>query len=637
MYNYFNFGYHPINESRSLIEGNTEWILSLETIRFIDIKTKEEVEVPCRDFIKLVDMALGRIESRYPFISPYIMHSKIMYVPYSDGMHDTMCVDSRKNLWINMPFVYNYLNMDIDRVYGIIFHELMHNVLGHLDKIAKKFPIAKRLAMGELAWDLELKKINVCTDMEVNCDMVADDVVTETFWEKLEGVYDKKYTGKMWEQIYTSDGDSLFKEYCGGDKLGEKTTEVLKAFEEYAEKVSKPEATERDKVKAKDELEKKLEEILGKDPSKKDKTKTIKKALERLRSSYLKDIGDLKEILDELIDIYLINPEEFNGDDYNRAVEAINKFENSLIENIVQICSESMHLEESSFKAYISKCMNLFRDNTKTVFEGKSTLTNEEIDDLNLDVAEALWVLLEDEEAKEKSEKKREKEKEKARKERKEKARKEREEAKERSEKKERKERRKRHILFGLFKKLANISNLISVKRVSEETSEISRDIAKGIQKILDIPVEDIKIETVKPFIDMLPSLGESLKKDLIILYDKHIILDKTTSELNDSVDKTIDSITNALSTVADSSTDISKKMEVVVKSLGDINEIGRMLRTKKRTRPSEEFKKAYKKEMERLTKLAKEKGKEEIAKHLKDMGFSPDTDFEGTGEDIEK
>ena len=615
MYNINNryYGYTPLNESKSLIDGNTEWILSLGSIKFLD-KSGKMVEVPCREFVKIVDMALGRIESRFPYISPYIMHSKVMYVPYAGGVHSTMAVDTQKNLWINMPFVYNELNMNVDTVLAILFHELMHNVLGHIEKVKEKFPIVKRVAMGGMAWEMESIKINICTDMEVNCDMVADGIVSDSFWGKMGGVYDKDYTGKMWEQIYSYGGDELFKKFYGKRDIGDKTLDVLKAFEEYADEISKPGVTEREKEKAREELEKKLEDILGKDPSKKGKKgRTIKSALEKIKNM-LREFDDIVEILNELIDIYTITPERFDNTDFDNAISAINKFEGILNKNIGAICSGSTHLSESSFREYISECMDTFRTNTKTVFDGKSTLSKEEIYVLNRDSADAIWSLLDDEDAKDKSKDDRKKRKE------------ELEKKKEREMMKEKIDKKKRHLLFGLFRKLANISNLIDIERVSEETHVISKDMAEKIRDLLEIPLEEIKAKDIEGIIAKCSDLGNSLSDDLIYLYDNDIITKYSSSELKSAANDAADKIKNALEMSVNPSVGMAEKNSAMVDALDSLNEVGKLLRTTKKTKPSDEFKRVYKEETKRLTGILKKFGADVLKEHLTDMGYGPES-----------
>ena len=77
------------------------------------------------------------------------------------------------------------------------------------------YRISPKLASNE-----QLKQ-NICMDYEVNCNMVADGVVSKDFWKEFGGCFDEKYFGKMWEEIYIKDGDELTKKYLesGGTKL----------------------------------------------------------------------------------------------------------------------------------------------------------------------------------------------------------------------------------------------------------------------------------------------------------------------------------------------------------------------------------------------------------------------------------
>lgn len=71
------------------------------------------------------------------------------------------------------------------------------------------------------------------------------------------------------------------------------------------------------------------------------------------------------------------------------------------------------------------------------------------------------------------------------------------------------------------------------------------------------------------------------------------------------------------------------------MKACGALNTVGKTLRTRKRTRPSDEFKAAYKEEMKRLAAVAKKFGKDGIKEHLEDLGFGPGSFEPGTGVDV--
>ena len=129
-------------------------------------------------------------------------------------------------------------------------------------------------------------KQNLCADMEVNCNMVADGVVTSDFWKEMKGVFDEKYFGKQFETIYKTDGYELLKNYLksGGVKISEEYLEALKAILEALRIFHNPDATEREKDIAASKLRDIIESLFGETKTK----MTIRKSLIKLQKLNLK-------------------------------------------------------------------------------------------------------------------------------------------------------------------------------------------------------------------------------------------------------------------------------------------------------------------------------------------------------------
>ena len=131
-----------INESAKYgHEGNAEEMYNLGKIDILDIKTKHIVKVNTADILKVVNGAIFYMQKKYPYFHLFINACKVMYIPtYPSRICNTMCVDDFNNLWINMDFVYNACNMNKDRVFGILFHEMFHIFLEHILRFNKMFP-----------------------------------------------------------------------------------------------------------------------------------------------------------------------------------------------------------------------------------------------------------------------------------------------------------------------------------------------------------------------------------------------------------------------------------------------------------------------------------------------------------------
>ena len=189
--------------------GNTEAILKQGTYPMYVDALGKVVDVDLKVIVNAVNSALGNLASEYDFMYKYIKWSRPMYVlgDPSDKrvIHKTMAVDNKGNLWMNVHFIYNNLDCDKDKIFGILFHELMHNFLNHIER-AKDVKSAEDMEslyrISPKLFSNEHLKQNICMDYEVNCNMVADGVVSKDFWKEFGGCFDEKYFGKIvrvWE------------------------------------------------------------------------------------------------------------------------------------------------------------------------------------------------------------------------------------------------------------------------------------------------------------------------------------------------------------------------------------------------------------------------------------------------------
>ena len=108
--------YSPlIMESVSHPEGNEDAFLKLGEIDVYDNNLKSIITVKTEDFVKVVTDAMFKISNEYKFFYHYLKYSKVFYIPtYPSKMGiNTMAVDEKKNLWMNVHFIYN--NCKINR------------------------------------------------------------------------------------------------------------------------------------------------------------------------------------------------------------------------------------------------------------------------------------------------------------------------------------------------------------------------------------------------------------------------------------------------------------------------------------------------------------------------------------------
>ena len=124
--------------------GNKKSILDLGKIKMYIPALDKVMDVELEPIVKSVDMALGRIGSKYSFMYTYIQNSRPMFVLTDPSLkeceHKTMSVDNLGNLWLNVHFIYNDLDCNVNKIFGILFHELMHNFLDHISRCQKILP-----------------------------------------------------------------------------------------------------------------------------------------------------------------------------------------------------------------------------------------------------------------------------------------------------------------------------------------------------------------------------------------------------------------------------------------------------------------------------------------------------------------
>lgn len=177
-------------------EGNATDLIQLGKI-FINDGTEDGAIVEGREFVKVVNSALAFFEAKYPFEYKYISGSPVIYL-LDDSFCNTMAVDDRGVLYINVGFLYRKapygLDMKAGSICNILYHECMHTFLSH---VRRSIVFNEKHNDQKLTW----KDMNIAADLEVNGTMVVDKVCTENFWELYKGCYDKSVVGLPMESI----------------------------------------------------------------------------------------------------------------------------------------------------------------------------------------------------------------------------------------------------------------------------------------------------------------------------------------------------------------------------------------------------------------------------------------------------
>ena len=590
-----------INESAKYgHEGNAEEIYDLGEINVIDEKTGDVVKVNTADIIKVVTDAMFYMQKKYPYLYLFLNTCKVMYIPtFPSRICDSMCVDNHNNLWINMNFVYSHCAMNKDRVFGILFHEMFHIFLEHLIRFNTMFPESAKALMTTEIWQTANKKANLAMDYEINASMVADGIVSEDFWKIMGGLYKKEYTGKTWEEIYTKYGDAEYKEWLAlnGERISEDEMKILEAIEKAAKVLKDPTATEEDKAKANKELQKTIDKILGRD-----RDADIQDALEEMKSTQLGEIGDIGEKMQDVIDDLYKSPSKMSESQYNELMEDIDQMADEMVKNASKIADTFKKSEEEVLKD-IENMRQTMKDSISQMRDTK--MSRDEKKDIADKIKDALEDVISSDVDKKRSAEKR----------------------KERDEKraKEKKEAFKaKHPLRKLINVFKNLMHL------GEEPYDLvckkSYDIMENIVDILDVLTEvnlsEITADDVEDLKLFLSQLKDSLFTDLKELLDNKTILHKTEDDLHRVLDGVFEVVEKALFVhLLNSDLDDSAKTSVLKTAAEKMRIIGKILKTQKAWRASDEFKEGYREMRDELMSLFK-KDKKAVLKRLYDMGL---------------
>lgn len=594
-----------INESAKYgHEGNAEEIYNLGEIDILDFKTKSIVKVNAADIIKVVNDATFYMQKKYPYLHLFINACKVMYIPtYPSRICDTMCVDNFNNLWINMNFVYNDCAMNKDRVFGILFHEMFHIFLEHILRFNKMFPNETKSLMSRDVWKTANKKANMAMDYEINASMVADDVVSEDFWKIMNGLYKKEYTGKTWEEIYKNYGDKEYKEWLetNGERINEDEMKILEAIEKAAKVLKDPTSTDDEKARANKELQKTIDKILGRD-----REDDIQDVLEEMMDTQLGEIGDIGEKMQDVIDDLYKDPSKMSESQFNDAMEDIDKMADEMIKNASKIADTFKKSEEDTLKD-IENMRKTMKDSMSQMRDKK--MSKEEKKDIADKIKDSLEdVISSDVDKKRSAEKRKERDEKKA---------KDREEAF-----------KAKHPLRKLINVLKNLMHL------GEEPYDLvckkSYDIMENMVDILDVlttvNISEITEDDVEDLKLYLSQLKDSLFTDLKELLDNKTILHKTEDDLHRVLDGVFEVVEKALFVhLLNPDLDDSAKASVLKTAADKLRIIGKILKTQKAWRASDEFKEGYKETRDELMSLFK-KDKKAVLKRLYDMGLiTPD------------
>ena len=514
-----------------------------------------------------------------------------------------MAVDESNNLWINLNFIYNQCEMKQNNVFAILFHEMFHILLEHIVRFNKMFPKRELSSMPEDMLSALNTKANLAMDYEINASMVDDNIVSEDFWKNMGGYYKKEYTGLTWEEIYRVYGDKEYKEYLdnNGRGISDEELEIINAIEKASKVLSNPNSTEEDKAKANRELQKTLDKILGKN-----KENDIQDVFEQMQNSNLGSFGDIKEKMQNVIDDLYKDPSKMTDEQYDELLKDIDEMSREMAKNKSQIADRFGKSEEDTFED--------IKKMRKTLRESMDKLRNEKLGKAEkkqvIDkIKDSLEDVISNDLAKEKNDKKR----------------KERDENTANEIKEENKAKHPLRKLINVFDNLMNLND-DPYYLVCDESYNIMGDIVDILNSLTDKKVSEIVEDDVEELKSLFKQLKDSFFNDLKALLENETIINKTEDYFHEILDDEVfDYIESAFfSILLNPNLDENKKISSLKMAAEKLRIIGKILKTQKAWRASDEFKEGYREMRDDLLALFK-KDKKATLKRLYDLGVLND------------
>ena len=610
MYPFYN---NRLNESvYDSMLGNEDIIMKLDEVDIYDQKTKKPIKIKVEKFIKVVNDGVYKMMRDYPYLYQFMAKCKIMYIPVCPSeITNTMAVDTYNNLWINFDFVYNVCLMDSNRVFGILFHEMFYIFFDHILRFNELYPAGMFDGMSSVRKRANMKA-NICMDYEVNASMVDDNIVTPDFFKRMNLLYNKAYTGMTWEEIMNKVGDDEYKTWLknNGFSLDDIELKILDAIEKASKVLMDPSADDDEKRYARKELRKTLDKLLGK---KEKGEKTLQDELEELQNSKLGDIADISLNMDDVIDDLHKDPSKMTDDELSKTLRDMDKMMDSMTENSEEIARQfNKDIETTSND--IDKARKSLKDAMEKIKKG--SLSNDEKKDLLDKAKDDLEDIISDDVEKEKLKKKRE----------------------ERDAKKEEKRKemlKKKHPIRNLIIIMKNLADLNKFGLVSDETVDILNKNIEDLDKLTEKRFSEIKKIDLKDLSHHLDELKESLLPDLVALINNETILNKSKDDMKRLLDGVFEHIFNAFRKSIDKELDDDAKGSLMKMAASKLRIIGKVLKTQKVWRVTDEFKDAYTNTMKKLTGLIKSGKEKELFKELYDKGMINPLSLDDNGKRI--
>ena len=157
--------------------------------------------------------------------------------------------------------------------------------------------------------------------------------------------------------------------------------------------------------------------------------------------------------------------------------------------------------------------------------------------------------------------------------------------------------------------------------RISEKSYLAYDDMITILNELVEMNIKDITKKDINGVLDIIPDLRENSIDDLNSLV-KRKILKMSLSNIKLFVNDIFDALEKFFKVLVDEDEPSSVKFGAMSLAVEELRKLGKKLKTQKKIKPSEEWKKSYKETRSRLLKIYKEGGKPALVDELKKMGI---------------
>ena len=179
--NYNTFRPNSLNES---LGDSGQQTINKSFMNMGEIKLSNGESLNPKDIVDVVNKAISWLAEEFRTYYSFAQDSNIIYL-VNDPNCTTMCVDESMNIYMDVLFIYNQLEMNPQYVATVIMHEIFHIIYNHIERGKNWLSAQGKPINKETFFDT-----NLAGDVEVNTTLINKNFIDkETFINKLGALF----------------------------------------------------------------------------------------------------------------------------------------------------------------------------------------------------------------------------------------------------------------------------------------------------------------------------------------------------------------------------------------------------------------------------------------------------------------